>query len=249
LTDDLTTFGRVVAGLALVLAASGVARANGIIDPVMRVLDDDFSNAILQGTTFFPNGTGGGVFGFFNPTNANITELAFQATILPGLDQPTITSAFACNQGNFNPFFQFCSVTYAPSSGALQIAFWGTNPTTNPAGPQQGVPTLPSGCTSTPDALGCTTQGHFAISMADTFDIHAGDQSGGWSFAKNPLLFDAAGPTFTTTDISTVFGAAPTSLVPEPAPIGIVGGGLAMLVWFSARRRRRGASPDPESRS
>jgi hypothetical protein len=84
--------------------------------------------------------------------------------------------------------------------------------------------------------------------MADTFDIHAGDQSGGWSFAKNPLLFNAGGPTFTTTDISTVFGAVP-SAVPEPAPIAIMGGGLAMLVWFSAGRRRRGVSPDPESRS
>jgi hypothetical protein len=244
-----TRFGRLAAGLALVVAAAGVARANGIIDPVMRVLDDDFSNAILQGTTFFPNGTGGGVFGFFNPTNTNITELAFQATILPGLDQSTISSAFACNQGNFNPFFQFCSVSYLPSTGVLQIAFWGTNPVTNPAGLQQGVPTLPSGCLATPDAVGCTTQGHFAISLADTFDIHAADQGGGWDFAKNPLLFDVNGPTFNTTEIGTVFGAVPTSLVPEPVPVGIVGGGLAMLVWFSARRRRRGAGPDPGSRS
>jgi hypothetical protein len=237
------------AGLAMMLAASGMARANGIIDPVMRVLDDDFSNAILKGTTFFPNGTGGGVFGFFNATNQNITEVTFQATILPNLDQTTISSAFACNQGNFNPFFQFCSVSYLPSNGTLQIAFWGTTPVTNPGAPQQGVPTLPSGCLATPDAPGCGTQGHFAISLADTFDIHAGDQSGGWSFAKNPLLFTAGGPTFVTTDLSTVFGATPTSLVPEPAPIGIVGGGLAMLVWLSARRRPRGAIRDPESRS
>jgi len=239
----------VAAGIVLVVAASGTARANGIIDPVMRVLDDDFSNAILQGTTFFPNGTGGGVFGFFNPTNQNITELTFQATILPSLDQSTISSAFACNQGNFNPFFQFCSVTYAPVSGVLQIAFWGTNPVTNPTGPQQGVPTLPSGCLATPDAAGCTTQGHFAISLADTLDIHAADQSGGWSFAKNPLLFNAGGPTFTTTNISTVFGAVPSAVVPEPAPVAIMGGGLAALLWLSARRRRRGAVPDPESRS
>jgi len=226
-----------------------MARANGIIDPVMRVLDDDFSNAILQGTTFFPNGTGGGVFGFFNPTNTNITEIAFQATILPGLDQSTISSAFACNQGNFNPFFQFCSVSYLPSTGTLQIAFWGTNPVTNPSGLQQGVPTLPSGCLLTPDAVGCTTQGHFAISLADTFDINASDQSGGWSSTKNPLLFAVNQPTFVTTEIGTVFGAVPTTLTPEPATVGIAGGGLALLVWLSARRRRRGASPDPESRS
>jgi len=239
----------VAVGLALMVAASGLARANGIIDPVMRVLDDDFSSAILKGTTFFPNGTGGGVFGFFNPTNQNITEIAFQATIQPNLDQTTISSAFACNQGNFNPFFQFCSVSYLPSSGVLQIAFWGTTPVTNPTGPQEGIPTLPSGCIATPDAAGCGTQGHFAISLADTLDIHATDQSGGWSSTKNPLLFAANQPIFTTTDLSTIFGATPTSLVPEPAPLGIVVGGLAALIWLSGRRRRRGASPDPESRS
>jgi hypothetical protein len=249
LTNGLSRFGRVAAGVVVLMAASGVGRANGIIDPVMRVLDDDFSNAILKGTTFFPNGTGGGVFGFFNPTNQNITEIAFQATIQPNLSAPTIASAFACNQGNFNPFFEFCSVTYAPSSGTLQIAFWGTTPVTNPTAPQQGVPTLPSGCLATPDAVGCTTQGHFAISLADTLDINAADQSGGWSFAKNPILFAVNQPTFTTTEISTVFGAVPTSLVPEPASIGIVGGGLAALIWLNGRRRRRGASPDPENQS
>jgi hypothetical protein len=244
----LTWVGRLTVGITVAVGLSGVARANGIIDPVMRVLEDDFSNAIVQGTNFFPNGTGGGVFGFFNSSNQNITELAFQAIIAPGLTPAIITSAFNCNQGNFNPFFQYCSVGYLPTSGELTISFWGTDPVTNPAQLHQGVPALPAGCLATPDAVGCTSSGHFAISLADTFDIHAADLSGGWSFDKNPILFSAGGPTFTVTELQNTFGAIP-STVPEPGTVGGIGAGLAVLMAVNARRRRRAADPDPESRS
>jgi hypothetical protein len=61
----------------------GFVRANGIIDPQMKILEDELSDAIVQGMTFGPNGSGGGVFGFFNATGDTITELTFETLIKP----------------------------------------------------------------------------------------------------------------------------------------------------------------------
>jgi hypothetical protein len=229
------------------------ARANAIIDPAMKVLEDDFSSALLQGTTFFPNGNGGGIFGFFNSTGHTITELTFEAIIAPNISQTDISAAFVCNQGNFNPFFEFCSVNYVGATGQLTIAFWGTNPltgtegTSNLAGQQKGVPALLPGCDANPDGSGCTGVGHFAISLNNSFSLN--DVDGGWSFAENPALFNPGGPTFTATEIQTTFGAFPGDTVPEPALFGVVAISLAGFGWIRTRRRPLDAAPDPENRS
>jgi hypothetical protein len=233
----------------LCLGSAGSARANGIIDPAMKVLADDFSNAILQGTTFFPNGAGGGVFGFFNPLSQSLTQVTFQTTIAQNLDQSVIAAAFTCNSGNLNPFFLDCGVNYAPATGKLEIAFWGTATPTPFGTPQMGIPPLPSGCISNPDADGCHPTGHFAITLSDTFNIQDPDQSGGWSSTKNPTLFSPGQPVFTVTQLQTRFGAMPDYLtVPEPAPLALAGLGLAALLWLNGRRRR-GAGPGPRNRS
>jgi len=221
--------------VAVLFLLCGAAQANGIIDPQMKMLEDELSSAILQGTQFLPNGTGGGVFGFFNTTGKTITEITFETLIQPNLTPPTIASAFVCNQGNFNPFFLFCQIDYL-ISGRMTIAFWGTN--LPPVPDHLGIPPLPPGCLSTPDAPGCTGTGHFAVSLSDSFDLN--DPNGGWSSTINPLLFLPGGPTFTVTEIQTLYAAVPTltaTATPEPAVFGLIGVGLTGL--FLSKRRRR----------
>jgi hypothetical protein len=248
----LKRFLEALLGLLLILTACDSSRASGITDPAMRVLDDDFSSAIGQGTVFAPNATGGGVFGFFNATGRIITELTFETNIAPNLTQNVIIAAFVCNQGNFNPFFEFCSVNYG-KTGQLDITFWGTNPLTGTegnsslAGQQKGVPSVLPGCNLTPDIPGCTGVGHFAVSLNDSFSLSA--TTGGWSFELNPELFNSGGPAFTVTEIETTFGALPGANVPEPATILLMGSALAGLFLLSKRRRSRAAAPSPGSRS
>lgn len=241
-------------GLALIWTACDGSHASGITDPAMRVLDDDFSTAIGRGTVFAPNATGGGVFGFFNATGSIITELTFESNIAPNLTQDVIIAAFVCNQGNFNPFFEFCSVNYG-KTGQLGIAFWGTNPLTGTegnsslAGQQKGVPSVLPGCNLTPDIPGCTGVGHFAVSLNDSFSLSA--TTGGWSFELNPELFNPGGPAFSVTEIETTFGALPSAAasVPEPATVTLIGSALVGFFVLRNRRRSRGVAPGPESRS
>ncbi len=219
----------------------GVSRANGIIDPVMRVLDDEFSNAILKGSTFAPNAGGGGVFGFFNSTGKTITELTFDTFIAPHISPADIALAFVCNDSPANPFFLHCSITYVGATGELTIAFWGTNAITglegssNLVGEHKGIPTVPLSCISNPDAAGCTIFGHFAVSLNDGASLT--DTTGGWSHDLNPLLFLPGQPLFTVTEIQTNFGAMPgDSLVPEPATAGTMAAALAAAIWLKRRR-------------
>jgi hypothetical protein len=250
----LKWFFEALLGLLVIWTACEGSRASGITDPAMRVLDDDFSSAIGPGTVFAPNATGGGVFGFFNATGSIITEMTFETSVAPNLTQDVIIAAFVCNQGNFNPFFEFCSVNYG-KTGRLDIAFWGTNPLTGTegnsslAGQQKGVPSVLPGCNVTPDVPGCTGVGHFAVSLNDSFSQSA--TTGGWSFERNPELFNPGGPTFTVAEIETSFGALPgdSANVPEPATVTLMGSALLGFFVLRKRRRLRAAAPGPESRS
>jgi hypothetical protein len=217
----------------------GTAQANGIIDPQMKLLEDEFSDAILQGTQFFPNGSGGGVFGFFNSGSQTITEITFETLIQPNISPTDIAAAFVCNQGNYNPFFLFCRIDYAAVSGRMTIAFWGTNQA--PANDHLGILPMPLGCTeetaNDTSPIDCTTSGHFAVSLSDSFKLD--DPSGGWSADKNPLLFLDGGPKFTVTELQYIYGAIPNNSVPEPGTMGLAGGAAALLIWINKRRTSR----------
>src|SRR4051812_47147141 len=208
----------------------------------MRVLEDDFSNAILVGTTFFPNGTGGGVFGFFNQTGHTITELTLQTVLAPNISPADIALNFVCNSSPANPFFLNCGIDYVGATGVLTIAFWGTNPITgtegssNFVGLHEGIPSLLPSCMNTPNIVGCTTYGHFAISLSNGLNLS--DTVGGWGHDANPELFLVGQTIITVTELQTTFGAVPGgSLAPEPGTIGLMGGALAGIAWMRRRRR------------
>jgi hypothetical protein len=230
--------------VAALLTCEGRAHANGIIhDPAMGVERGDFSTAIFQGANFVPSGGGGGIFGFYNASTNNITELLFEADIQPNLDYTLIQQSFTCDGGNNNPFFYFCSVQYVPSTGLLGIGFWGTNPapvpgTANPpdeAGLHDGIPPLLAGCLSDPEGVGCTDVGHFAITLNDNFALSG--SNGGWNNTNSPGLFTSNGVTFVVAQLSTVYGATP-EVLPEPATLATMGGALIALGWLVKRKRR-----------
>ena len=237
---------------AAICLICGTARANGIIhDPAMGVERGDLSTAIFQGANFVPAGAGGGVFGFYNASVNNITELMFQVLIAPNLDLSVVQQSFACDGGNANPFFFYCSIQYVQSQGLLGIAFWGTYPaatpgTTNPldeVGLHMGIPPLTTGCAATPDAAGCTDVGHFTIVLNDNFAMTGTD--GGWNNTNSPGLFTANGVTFVATQISTVYGATPEVLAPEPATFAMMGGALIGLGWLTRRRTKKRDTTSP----
>jgi len=222
---------------ATLVSFAGSSQANGIIDPQMKLLEDEFSTAITQGSQFNPNLQVGGIFGFFNATGQTLTEITFETLVQPNLSQDIIDTAFVCNQGNSNPFFMYCRIDYNPSSGRMTIAFWGTR--LPPSSIQLGIVPLPSGCTAeTADDPGCGPAGHFAVSLSNSFDIN--DPDGGWSYSENPSLFLTQGPRFTVKELQYTFGATPqlTAEVPEPAMFALVGLGLTGLAVNKRRRSR-----------
>jgi hypothetical protein len=253
----LKRIGSILGGWMAVWALCGISHANGIItDPRMSILEDQFSDPFNSSTIFAPDGNGGGFFGFFNPTGVRITELTLTTTIATGLDPSVIAVAFACNDassgGGFaNPFFLHCGFSYVGVTGVLTIAFWGTNPLSEAdqflLGNHEGIPPLLPGCAATPDAPGCAGLGHFAFDLNDSLTV----TGGGWSFEKNPNLFNPGEPVFTVGNFSNTFGFVPTgfgeSAVPEPGTIILMGG--ALLGLCGLKYRRRGAKADPENRS
>jgi len=246
--------GAALGGWTVLFALCSIAQANGIItDPRMSILEDQFSDPLTSTTVIVPDANGGGIFGFYNPTGVRITELTLTATIATGLDPTTISLAFACNGPNdlggfANPFFLHCGFNYVGATGVLTVAFWGTNPLSEAdqfqLGNHEGIPPLLPGCLPTPDAPGCTPLGHFAIDLNDTISV----DSGGWSNAANPLLFNPGQPVFGVAGFSNTFGFVPNEFaVPEPTTTLLVGGAFLGLVCL--KFRRRGAAPDPENRS
>src|SRR5215467_6063909 len=117
-----------VARFAVLAALASAAWGSTIRDPAMG-LDDGSLSSPISGATFTPV-NGGGVFDFFNDTGQLITLLTFETAVLPGLT-PGQGAAFVCNDAatpdHPNPFFLSCSITYNPSSGLMDISFFGTD--------------------------------------------------------------------------------------------------------------------------
>ena len=195
-------------GWLLVFAAA--ARAGVITDPTMGVEAGDLSYPIATGVNLIPN-NGGGVFGFYTPTESIITGLVFQTTIQRGLLPGDIAAAFICSDASTpdtpkNPFFLHCSFGYDQPTGLLTISFYGVNPPDgdelptdqyqeDEAGPyeHEGIPPLKKGCELTPEAVGCTDIGHFLVTLNDNFAT-TGDNSGGWSNPIGVAEIDTSAP-------------------------------------------------------
>ncbi len=247
--------GYILLGSALLLACGFRGQANGIIhDPAVGVERGDFSSMIQQGVNFVPLADGGGVFGFYNGSTSNITQLLFDVNIQPNLDFSIVQQSFTCDQGNLNPFFYNCSVQYAPATGLLGIAFWGTNLPPTPgtatpldeAGLHDGIPPLLSGCLGTPEATGCNDVGHFAITLNNNFSLSG--STGGWNNTNSPGLFLNSGVTITAAVVSTQYVpysiTVPDDLTipgeaPEPATFVLMGGALIGLGFLARRSRWR----------
>jgi len=222
-----------------IVAALFVAPSFGDIigDPQMGIDADGLSDPLTGNTTFSPV-NGGGIFRFYNGTGQLIVGLIFDTTIRTGLSQDTIARAFNCNSAGTsalpNPFFLDCSVGYASQDGLLTISFFGVNPLDQPltnslVDLHEGIPPVPSGCLSNPDATGCTGVGHFLITLNNEFEVEDEEASGGWSPDRNPGLFDST-PQFGVAAIQTA--------VPEPAPVALLGGALAAIGLLRWRKRR-----------
>ena len=250
----------ILLGSALLLAGSFRAQANGIIhDPAMGVEKGDFSTLIYQGVNFVPLSGGGGVFGFYNGSSQNITQLLFDVNIQPNLDPSVVAQAFTCDQGNLNPFFYNCNVQYVQSTGELGIAFYGTGQPPAPgtvtpadeAGLHDGIPPLLSGCSSTPDATGCNDVGHFAITLNNNFSLSG--SNGGWNNTNSPGLFLNSGVTITAAVVSTTYypytgiSLPPDLELPEPGTSLLIGGALLALALMARHSRRRTASTCAEA--
>jgi hypothetical protein len=195
------------------------ARASLITDPDIGIEDGAFSDPIRVGTTFTPI-NGGGVFGFFNPSETFfIVKLAFQVPIAGGLSQQLIDANFRCES---DPFFLGCFFLYSPTAGTLDIEFSGTG-----LEGRQGIPPLPPGCAVDPHAPGCGELGHFGITLNDRFALTGA--SGGWSQARNPVFFPFGDPTFTTTEVQ---------FAPEPSSALLAAGALLAILGVRRFRRR-----------
>ena len=81
-----------------------------------------------------------------------------------------------CNFGIYNPFFENCSVQYAPSTGEMSISFWGTG--SSPFATWNGIAPLPSDCLGDPDGTGCTGTGHFYLTLNTGNPFIGGDNGG-----------------------------------------------------------------------
>jgi hypothetical protein len=221
---------------AILTLFSAAAWGGVIQDPAMGVEGGVFSDPIGTGVTFIPNGSGGGVFGFFNPFDSFITALDFQVQIRTGLSSSLIATAFTCNDQSTtsspNPFFLNCSVNYDSLTGLLGISFFGVNPMTPDATPfdteigkQEGIPPLALPCRP-PAPEDCSPRGHFAITLNNNFSVSP-EASGGWSPQISPDLFDRT-PTVTTTAV--------TLATPEPSTLLL---GLPLLGLIVLRRRTK----------
>src|SRR5215469_1511252 len=215
--------------LALFAGFSFFARADVLPDPEIAVdlgsLSSKFApNApclpVVPGTNT-PAANGGGVCDFYNASNSDITLLALQATVNRTL---TPNSGFSSLEGfNCNPdgVFTTCLITIpnlAPAMNDVVIfQFFGTD------GTHPGIDPLPAGCLSHPDAVGCTTSGHFAFNL-NNGNVLTGDV-GGWT-GNDAGTFKALSAQFAT---------------PEPSLTWLLGAGSVLIFGF-ARRRKQGRS-------
>ena len=201
------------------LATLAVAAwAGPITDPAMG-LDDGSLSSPITGATFSPI-NGGGVFEFFNDTGRQITLLAFETTVLPGLTSDQLAT-FVCNdavtRARSNPFFLNCSIAYQSVTGVLDVSFFGTN------SGHPGIPPADPGCEDTSQTHLCA--GHFFVILNDNFAFSP--NAGGWA---DPTL---VGPNPITFDVSSI-----VTDTPEPATAGLAGAGTMLLAILCHRRRR-----------
>jgi hypothetical protein len=221
----------------------------------MGLESDSLSDPITVNTTFRPI-NGGGVFGFFNPTPLTIIALDFQTALKSGLDPATLVGVFFCNDANTpihpNPFFTNCALDYNPTNGSLVISFFGVDDDggiqtlskasskdceeDDPIFERLGILPLLADCAQTPDAPGCTGQGHFVVTLNDGF-VTTGT-SGGWSVAASPFFF-SQDPVFRVMRIAYGDGTVELADIPEPSIAVIMSLGVACLILLRVRGRRR----------
>ncbi|HLI85455.1 MAG TPA: hypothetical protein VKV17_16185 [Bryobacteraceae bacterium] len=196
-------------------------------DPQIAIDAGSLSSAFTYSSTCSASPTdGGGFCDFFNPYGSTITQLEFVVQVdVPGLTQsgfswgnpaqyPTSSPVFTCESPDV---FTTCLIAYNP--GELQIFFYGTDAA------HPGILPLPPGCSSNPDAPGCTTTGHFAVDLNDG-NAKTGD-IGTWNTVD-------ASP-FSVQFIDTVNGPIPDpSPVPEPSMAFMLAAGCLLI--FAASR-------------
>jgi hypothetical protein len=215
--------GRCVVACSFLAGWSAVAFADiaPLPDPEIAI-DIGSQSDPINVNTQFQTVNGGGTFGYFNPTNGFITELAFQVQVNPG--------TFNCS--NPGGYFLNCSAIYDTDNGLLTITFFGTNPQEPGEPPEEteqgegeGIPPLLAGCAPpNQDLPGCNQVGHFTISLNDP-----NLTTGSWNLVNpNP----DAPLQFTTTSVE----ANGVDVTPEPSTMLPLAGACLLIAIFARRR-------------